>query len=68
MEATFVEIYNETLRDLLAAGSNSGDTVKHEIKMDPNRPGEVYITGLSPVHVNSEEQVHVQWCTQEAGM
>lgn len=56
MEASFVEIYNETLRDLLATSTSNGDT-KHEIKMDPNRPGEVYVTNLTPMQVTSEEQV-----------
>ena len=56
MEASFVEIYNETLRDLLATSTSDGDT-KHEIKMDPNRPGEVYVTNLTPTQVTSEEQV-----------
>ena len=52
-----MEIYNETLRDLLATSTSNGDT-KHEIKMDPNRPGEVYVTNLTPMQVTSEEQVH----------
>ena len=56
MEASFVEIYNETLRDLLATSTGDGDT-KHEIKMDPSRPGEVYITNITPVQVTSEDQV-----------
>ena len=56
MEASFVEIYNETLRDLLATSTSNGDT-KHEIKMDPNRPGEVYVTNLTPMQVTSEAQV-----------
>ena len=56
MEASFVEIYNETLRDLLTTSTSDGDA-KHEIKMDPSRPGEVYITNITPVQVTSEDQV-----------
>ena len=56
MSASFLEIYNETLRDLLA--SSSGSSASHEIKMDPERPGQVYVTNLTPVPVTSEKQVY----------
>ena len=54
MRASFVEIYNETLRDLL---SNGTDQLKHEIKMDPSNAGEVYLTNLTPTTVTSRDQV-----------
>lgn len=58
MSASFLEIYNETLRDLLSSSSSSGSSsTSHEIKMDPDRPGQVYVTNLTPVPVTSEKQV-----------
>ena len=56
MSASFLEIYNETLRDLLTT-SSSGSSTSHEIKIDPERPGHVYVTNLTPVPVTSEKQV-----------
>lgn len=56
MEASFLEIYNESLRDLLSSSAPS-DTTKLEIKMDPKSPGEIYVTNLTPTVVTSEAQV-----------
>ncbi len=53
MEAKFLEIYNETIRDLLS--SNSKQSV--DIKIDPNHQGEVYVTNVTPFVVTSQEQV-----------
>ena len=55
MTATFVEIYNETLHNLLATGKKEE---KHEIRIDPKNQGEVYVTNLTPVVITSEKQVH----------
>ena len=54
MEATFLEIYNETLRDLLSSNSSSQSL---EIKRDPNHSGEVYVTNVTPTVVTSQVQV-----------
>lgn len=60
MSASFLEIYNESLRDLLSSSSNGSSTQSHEIKIDPERPGQVYVTNLTPVSVTSEKQVRVR--------
>ena len=57
MEASFLEIYNETLRDLLSSPTPS-DATRLEIKLDPKTPGEVYVTNLTPTVVTSQAQVH----------
>lgn len=51
MEASFLEIYNETIRDLLG---NPGKEEKHEIK---TASGEVVITNLTIVPVTQPRQV-----------
>ncbi|XP_033106502.1 carboxy-terminal kinesin 2-like isoform X2 [Anneissia japonica] len=48
MEASFLEIYNETIRDLLVNGE---DKLKHDIKADAQ------VTNLTLVEVKSEKQV-----------
>eukprot|EP00731_Ephydatia_muelleri_P006595 Em0003g843a len=58
LEASFLEIYNETLRDLLAPpSSSSNQDSKLEIRMDPAKSNEVYVTNLTTVEVTSETQV-----------
>ena len=64
MEASFLEIYNETIRDLLSSNSAPSSTPSHEIKRDPNTPGEVYVTSLTPVTVTSEIQVSRHVCLE----
>ena len=54
MEASFLEIYNETIRDLLTSGNSDA---KLEIKINPNNASDVYVTNLTPVVVTSETQV-----------
>lgn len=59
MEASFLEIYNETLRDLLGSGDAN---LKHEIKLvnGGNATGnanEVMVTNIKTVGVTSEDQV-----------
>ena len=57
MSASFLEIYNETIRDLLSSSASSSSS-SHEIKIDPDRPGQVYVTNLTPLPVTSEKQVN----------
>ncbi|CAB3992465.1 carboxy-terminal kinesin 2-like isoform X1 [Paramuricea clavata] len=58
MEASFLEIYNETIRDLLATGDA---TTKHEIKQVVTNNGkqanDVFVTNLKTVSVKSTDQV-----------
>ena len=61
MEASFIEIYNETLRDLLATGRKD-KIVKHEIRMDSKNHGEVYVTNITPVVISSEQQACTKLC------
>ncbi len=56
MEASFLEIYNETLRDLLA--TNSSNNEKLEIRLGTGGSGsEVYVTNLTVVEVSTQAQV-----------
>ncbi|XP_061178033.1 carboxy-terminal kinesin 2-like [Saccostrea echinata] len=55
-EASFLEIYNETIRDLLG---NNSDDLKHDIKMTGSSDKkDVMVTNLTSVTVTSEDQVH----------
>ena len=58
MEASFLEIYNETIRDLLGAADPN---VKHEIKLVQGNNGkqanDVIVTNLQTVAVTSSNQV-----------
>eukprot|EP00095_Tigriopus_kingsejongensis_P006418 maker-scaffold1274_size51331-snap-gene-0.10 protein:Tk06418 transcript:maker-scaffold1274_size51331-snap-gene-0.10-mRNA-1 annotation:"carboxy-terminal kinesin 2-like isoform x2" len=57
MEASFLEIYNEEIRDLLATEKN----LKYEIKLaassTPGQTTDVYVTNLKVVDVKSPDQV-----------
>lgn len=53
-EAQFVEIYNETVLDLLGAGRN--DPVKHEIKHD--KDGNTYMTDVISLSIKSIYDAH----------
>ena len=53
-EAQFVEIYNETVLDLLGAGRN--DPVKHEIKHD--KDGNTYMTDVISLPITSIYDAH----------
>lgn len=59
IEASFLEIYNETIRDLLGSGDSN---TKHEIKIvNPGNTGgacEVTVTNVKTVTVTSETQVY----------
>merc|ERR1712142_433164 len=52
LQASFLEIYNEEIRDLLANDSN----LKHDIKMNESK--EVIVTNLKVEEVVSEEQIN----------
>ncbi|KAK3596665.1 hypothetical protein CHS0354_038897 [Potamilus streckersoni] len=54
-EASFLEIYNETIRDLLGSLK---EEVKHEIKLAGQGNNEVVVTNLTIVPVTTEEQIH----------
>eukprot|EP01135_Chromosphaera_perkinsii_P001871 Nk52_evm20s212 gene=Nk52_evmTU20s212 len=56
-EASFLEIYNETIRDLLVP-SNTASNKKYEIKKVPNgQADEVFVTNLTVVEVTNEGTV-----------
>ncbi|KAF8636137.1 hypothetical protein AX17_003760 [Amanita inopinata Kibby_2008] len=55
MEGQFLEIYNETIHDLLAPGTSMTDK-KHEIKHDP-KTGATRVTELTVVPLQSPHQV-----------
>lgn len=54
LQASFLEIYNEVLFDLL-----SNDVKEMEIKMvSAKSPTEIYVSNLTEVHVACEEELH----------
>ena len=55
MEVSFVEIYNETIRDLLRA--NAKDDDKHEIKRDANGNTTITDVTMTPVDPNDCAQM-----------
>lgn len=54
---SFLEIYNEVIRDLLGSGK---DDAKHEIRLVSAGSSEVYVTDLTTVSVNNKEQVRTE--------
>ncbi|XP_033751751.1 carboxy-terminal kinesin 2-like [Pecten maximus] len=54
MEASFLEIYNETIRDLLGNGK---DELKHEIKLTGTSSNDVTVTNLTLVTVETDKQI-----------
>ncbi|XP_046558589.1 carboxy-terminal kinesin 2-like isoform X2 [Haliotis rubra] len=52
-DASMLEIYNETIRDLL-----SDEELKHEIKMTGNGSSETIVTNLTVISVRTESQIH----------
>jgi kinesin family protein C1 len=55
MQVTFIEIYNESIRDLLRSSNNKSE--KHEIKKDAN--GHTYVADVEMINVdpNNSEQM-----------
>ncbi|KJE97078.1 kinesin-1 [Capsaspora owczarzaki ATCC 30864] len=54
MEASYLEIYNELINDLLGNGDL---TKKHDIKIRPDKPDEIYVSDTVSVKVENEMQV-----------
>ncbi|CAB4058604.1 KIFC1 [Lepeophtheirus salmonis] len=55
LEASFLEIYNEEIHDLLATEKN----LKYEIKMsDSNKKGEIYVSNAKKEVVTSQGQIN----------
>ncbi|XP_041472331.1 carboxy-terminal kinesin 2-like [Lytechinus variegatus] len=54
-QASFLEIYNETIRDLLGSPNSK---VKHEVRMVEAKSSEVEVTNINIVDVTSENQVN----------
>jgi hypothetical protein len=55
VDLSYLEIYNEEIRDLLATAS--GDTTSHDLKIRETLHGEVYVSGLTEREVLSTEHV-----------
>ncbi|XP_071099275.1 carboxy-terminal kinesin 2-like [Haliotis cracherodii] len=53
LDASMLEIYNETIRDLL-----SEEDMKHEIKMTGNGSTETIVSNLTVISVQTESQIH----------
>ncbi|KAJ3593240.1 hypothetical protein NHX12_005575 [Muraenolepis orangiensis] len=54
INVSMVEIYNETLRNLLGANPSE----KLEIKMSPDGSGQLYVPGLTQITVQSPEDIN----------
>lgn len=56
MEASFLEIYNETIRDLLSKKGGDKSEEKHEIKHEAN--GTISVSGMSSFKVSEPSSVY----------
>jgi len=54
LQASFLEIYNEEIRDLLATEKN----LKYEVKMADTKGTDVYVTNLKTENVESESEIN----------
>lgn len=54
LQASFLEIYNEEIRDLLATEKN----LKYEVKMTDSKGSDIYVTNLKVESVSSEAQIN----------
>jgi len=54
LQASFLEIYNEEIRDLLATEKN----LKYDVKMTDSKGSDIYVTNLKVENVNSEAQIY----------
>lgn len=57
IEVSFLEIYNETIRDLLNNNGANKD-VKHDIRMTSSNSNEVYVTELTIVKVANQQETY----------
>nr|ADJ19048.1 testis kinesin-like protein KIFC1 [Eriocheir sinensis] len=57
VEASFLEIYNETIRDLLVSSKDAKNLV-YDVKLVDNKKNDTYVTNLKVVPVTDETQVH----------
>ncbi|KAI9091492.1 P-loop containing nucleoside triphosphate hydrolase protein [Phlyctochytrium arcticum] len=57
MEAQYLEIYNESIRDLIGGGSTTGEDKKHDIKHHPVT-GKTSVTEIQTVQVTTPAEVH----------
>nr|AJF36162.1 C-terminal kinesin motor protein KIFC1 [Procambarus clarkii] len=57
VEASFLEIYNETIRDLLASSKDS-KSLTYEIKLTDSKKNETFVSNLRVVKVTDETEVH----------
>lgn len=59
MEGSFLEIYNEGIRDLLGSGDQN---LKHDIKLvatdNGKQASDILVTNLNTVNVTSSDQVN----------
>ena len=53
LEASFLEIYNEEIRDLLATEKN----LKYDVKMADSKGAEVYVSNLKVEEVTCEDEI-----------
>jgi kinesin family protein C1 len=63
MEVSFLEIYNEKIKDLLREGS--GDETKHEIKVDASS-GRRYVTDLVMKALDPNSDEHIEAVMRQA--
>lgn len=57
IEASFLEIYNETIRDLLVSPKEAKN-LTYDIKLVDNKKHDTYVTNLKVVPVLDETHVH----------
>jgi kinesin family protein C1 len=59
MEVSFVEIYNEEIKDLLRSGPHEGG--RHEIKKD--QQGKIFISDVNMISVDPNDVNHIERCS-----
>ncbi|XP_042242981.1 carboxy-terminal kinesin 2-like isoform X2 [Homarus americanus] len=57
VEASFLEIYNETIRDLLASPKESKN-LTYDIKLTDSKKNDTFVTNLKVLEVTNENKVH----------
>lgn len=61
MKVTYVEIYNENIRDLLHAGN---DTIEHEIKRDQD--GKLFVSNATVINIDPSDTAQVNSILERA--